>query len=167
MDSECMKYGATIYFQCRKQAALYNPDVCSRESASEQLNISVSTLANYELGQTTPPVDIITKMAELYNAPEILNHYCKTICPIGNSMSIATDVKSLELATLRVLKRLNENDIKDIRKELTDIADDGQITDDEEEKLDGILKKLDDISTVISELKLIGQKRLYSKNKPA
>lgn len=163
MDSDCIKYGTNIYFQCRKQASTYNSVVCSRESASEQLGISVSTLANYELGITTPPVDIVVKMADLYNAPEILNHYCKTCCPIGRSMSIATDVKSLELATIRVIKRLDEKDIKNIRQELTDIADDGQITEDEEDRLDSILQKLDDLATVISELKLIGQKRLYNR----
>ena len=163
MDSECTKYSSNIYFQCRKQASRYNNAVCSRESASEQLGISVSTLANYELGITTPPVDIVVKMAELYNAPEILNHYCKTYCPIGCSMSIGTDVKSLELATIRVIKRLDEKDIRNIRQELTDIADDGQISDDEEDRLDSILQKLDELATVISELKLIGQKRLYSR----
>ena len=163
MESDCIKNGANIYFQCRKQAAIYNSAVHSRESASEQLGISVSTLSNYELGITTPPVDIVVKMAELYNAPEILNHYCKTNCPIGRSMSIGTDVKSLELATLRVIKRLNEKDIRNIRQELTDIADDGQITEDEEDRLDSILHKLDELATVISELKLIGQKRLYNK----
>ena len=163
MDLDCIKNGTSIYFQCRKQAATYNSTVYSRESASEQLDISVSTLANYELGITTPPVDIVVKMAELYNAPEILNHYCKAYCPIGRSMSIGTDVKSLELATIRVIKRLDENDIKSIRQELTDIADDGQITDDEEDRLDGILHKLDELATVISELKLIGQKRLYGR----
>lgn len=163
MDSDCIKNGTNIYFACRKQAAAFNPAVHSRESASEQLGISVSTLANYELGITTPPVDIVVKMADLYNAPEILNHYCKTYCPIGRSMAIATDVKSLESATLRVLKRLDENDIRHIRKELTDIADDGQITEDEDDRLDGILQKLDDLATVISELKLIGQKHLYNR----
>lgn len=163
MDSDCIKNGTNIYFQCRKQASVYNPVVYSRESASEQLDISVSTLSNYELGITTPPVDIVVKMATLYNAPEILNHYCKSHCPIGKTMAIATDVKSLELATLRVLKRLDENDIKDIRRELADIADDGQITEDEEERLDAILQKLDDLATVISELRLIGKKRLHSR----
>lgn len=163
MDSECIKYSSNICFQCRKQASKYNSAVCSRESASEQLGVSVSTLANYELGITTPPVDIVVRMAELYNAPEILNHYCKTYCPIGCSMSIGTDVKTLELATIRVIKRLDEKDIRSIRQELTDIADDGQITDDEEDRLDSILHKLDELATVISELKLIGQKRLYSR----
>ena len=163
MDSDCIKSGTNIYFQCRKQAAIYNSNVYSRESASEQLGISVSTLSNYELGITTPPVDIVVKMSDLYNAPEILNYYCKSYCPIGRSLSISTDVKSLELAALRVLKRLDDNDIKNIKKELTDIADDGQITEDEEDRLEGILHKLDELATVISELKLIGQKRLYNR----
>ena len=154
MDSDCIKIGTNIYFQCRKQASAYNPVVYSRESASEQLDISVSTLANYELGITTPPVDIVGKMATLYNAPEMINHYCKSHCPIGKTMAIATDVKSLETTILKLLRKLDDNDIKNIKSELIDIA----VTDEKADRLDSIIQKLDELATVINELKLIGQK---------
>ena len=41
-----------MYFQARKKAATYNERLWSREGAAELLGISVSTLADYELGNT-------------------------------------------------------------------------------------------------------------------
>ena len=47
-----------MYFQARKKAATYNERLWSREGAAELLGISVSTLADYELGNTkVVPVD--------------------------------------------------------------------------------------------------------------
>lgn len=49
---------ANMYFQARKKAATYNERLWSREGAAELLGISVSTLADYELGNTkVVPVD--------------------------------------------------------------------------------------------------------------
>ena len=59
-----------MYFQARKKAATYNERLWSREGAAELLGISVSTLADYELGNTkVVPVDKVVLMADLYNAP--------------------------------------------------------------------------------------------------
>lgn len=71
-----------IYFRCRKNAAQHNDKLNSREGAAELLGISVSTLANYELGITkVVPVDAVVMMADLYQAPELKAHYCKHTCP--------------------------------------------------------------------------------------
>lgn len=43
-----------MYFQARKKAATYNERLWSREGAAELLGISVSTLADYELGKHVP-----------------------------------------------------------------------------------------------------------------
>ena len=57
-----------MYFQARKKAATYNERLWSREGAAELLGISVSTLADYELGNTkVVPVDKVVLMADLYN----------------------------------------------------------------------------------------------------
>lgn len=48
------------------------------------LGLSVSTLADYELGNTkVVPVDKVVLMADLYNCPELKTGYCKHECPIG------------------------------------------------------------------------------------
>lgn len=52
-----------MYFQARKKAATYNERLWSREGAAELLGISVSTLADYELGNTkVVPVDKVVLM---------------------------------------------------------------------------------------------------------
>lgn len=81
MEKECMNCGGSIYFQCRKEAAKYNDRLSSREGASEMLNVSVSSLSNYELGLTPVPTDVVVRMADLYGAPELEACYCKNDCP--------------------------------------------------------------------------------------
>ena len=50
MERGYMKTDENIYLDCRKKAAQYNEKLNSREMAAELLGVSVSTLANYELG---------------------------------------------------------------------------------------------------------------------
>lgn len=52
MGSDYTKSNENVYFVCRKEAAKYNDKLNSRESASELLGVSVSSLADYELGNT-------------------------------------------------------------------------------------------------------------------
>ena len=60
-----------MYFQARKKAATYNERLWSREGAAELLGISVSTLADYELGNTkVVPVDKVVLMVYGDAAPE-------------------------------------------------------------------------------------------------
>ena len=84
MGNDYTNQNDNMYFVCRKQAAKYNDKLNSRESAAELLGVSTSSLADYELGNTkVVPVDKVVLMADLYNAPELLNKYCQTECPIG------------------------------------------------------------------------------------
>lgn len=86
-----------MYFQARKKAATYNERLWSREGAAELLGISVSTLADYELGNTkVVPVDKVVLMADLYNAPELITGYCMRECPVHGFLPLATEEKSLE-----------------------------------------------------------------------
>lgn len=97
MGKGSMKENENVYFRARKEAAKYNDKLFSREGASELLGISVSTLADYELGNTKfVPVDKVVLMADLYNAPELKYGYRKYECPIGKMMPLATKVNGIE-----------------------------------------------------------------------
>ena len=50
------------------RAARVNAELSQKE-ASDALNISRQTLANYENGKTIPDINMGKKMAELYNMP--------------------------------------------------------------------------------------------------
>jgi transcriptional regulator with XRE-family HTH domain len=153
------KAAANIYCQCRKNAAKYNDSLNSREGASEQLNISVSTLSDYELGITkSVPVEAVVRMADLYNAPELRNYYCTHDCPIGR-----TDVAPVHLDELDRLVIELQGFLKAAgpdRENLLDIAADGQIDETERPKLEQILIDLDAISKGAKSLKLWVEKNL-------
>lgn len=161
MGNDCIKTNENVYFRARKQAASYNERLFSRGGAAELLGISVSTLADYELGNTkVVPVDKVVLMADLYNCPELKTGYCKYECPIGKSMPLATKVSGLEGIALRIIKEFDADSIKQMQKQLVDIAEDGTISTEEKPSLEAILKKLDEMALVISEMKLAGEKAL-------
>lgn len=58
MGRDATKAAGNPWYQARKKAAEYDDRLCSRESAAEQLGMSVSSLADAELGNTKfMPVD--------------------------------------------------------------------------------------------------------------
>jgi hypothetical protein len=68
MGKASMNENNNVYFKARKKAAIYNERLYSREGAAELLGVSVSTLADYELGNTkVVPVDKVVLMAEMCN----------------------------------------------------------------------------------------------------
>ena len=76
MGQNPTKAASNIFCQKRKEAAKFNDRLNSREGASELIGVSPSALADYELGITkVVPVDVVIKMAEVYNAPELLSYY--------------------------------------------------------------------------------------------
>ena len=78
MGTNPTKAADNVYCRYRKAAAMYNDKLNSREGAAELLGISQSTLADYELGITKIiPADSIMRMADLYNAPQLRNYYCR------------------------------------------------------------------------------------------
>ncbi len=148
-----------IYCRCRKEAAKYNDKLNSREGAAELLGISVSSLADYELGNTKiVPVDKAVLMADLYNAPEIKNFYCTNECPIGKDTVPRLEVEELDRLTVKVLSSFKY--LKGIRNELIDIVEDGIITNSEKPKLEEILNALDKIAICSQELRLWAEKNL-------
>lgn len=161
MGNDCTKEIQNVYFRARKNAALYNEKLFSREGAAELLGISTSTLADYELGFTKfVPVDKVVLMADLYNCPELKTGYCKNECPIGKHIPLATSVSGIEGIALRILKGMDSEEVKNIQKSLIDIASDGVITEEEKPVLKEIIQKLEEMALAISELKLVGEKVL-------
>lgn len=158
-----MNENTNVYFQARKKAAIYNERLYSREGASELLGISVSTLADYELGNTkVVPVDKAVLMADLYCAPELITGYCMRECPVHGFLPLATEEKSIQGIALRLLKGFNEDELKAMKVDLIEITEDGIISQEEIPKLKEILNKLDGMAEVISEMKIAGEK--YLKN---
>ena len=153
-----------VYFQARKKAAIYNERLWSREGAAEMLGISVSTLADYELGNTkVVPVDKVVLMADLYKRPELITGYCMRECPVHGFLPLATEEKSLEGTTLRLLQNFNDTSLRNMRDNLIEITADGEITEDEVPTLKQIIEQLENMAEVISEMKITGEKYMRGK----
>lgn len=140
MGRDATKAAGNPWYQARKKAAEYDDRLCSRESAAEQLGMSVSSLADAELGNTKfMPVDKAVLMADRYNAPWLLNHYCLNECPIGCRHSLSDEVVGIDRVTVKLLKSLKTEKLGDVKDTLLDIAADGKITEDEKPALQEVL----------------------------
>ena len=159
MERGCMNEVENVYKACRKRAAQYNEALNSREKAAEMLGIAPSTLANHELGVTkNVPVDTVVMMADLYRAPELRNLYCKNECPIGRMLPLSTEIKGLQSITVRILNSLDDDAIRSMKKRLLRIAEDGEITRDDQGDFDDIMEMMEKIATEISELRMLAEK---------
>ena len=101
-------------------------------------------------------------MADKYNSPNLLNHYCLNECPIGCRHSISEEIVDIDRVTVKLLKRLKIDDLEGVKEKLLDIAEDGVIDSKELPDLTGVVDFLDDLAKTISELKTISQKVMNS-----
>ncbi len=161
MGKGSVKSSENMYFHCRKDAAEHTPKLYSREGAAELLGVSVSTLADYELGNTkVVPVDKVVLMADLYRHPELKTWYCKHECPVGCDYPIATQVTGLEGAALRLVNAIQEDKVKALANQIMEIASDGVIGADEQDKMSAIINNLDKMIIAITEIKIIARKEM-------
>ena len=161
MDTAGKNGAETMYFRCRKEAALHNDRLNSRAGVAEALGISESSLAKHELGITkVVPVDLVALMADLYGCPELKANYCKNECPLGRDLTLATEVSPIERVTLNILSGLSTGKIEQIKQQLIDIAADGVIDSSEAPQMRGIVDYLGRLSKSVAELQLLCEKQL-------
>lgn len=145
------KAAQNIWCIARLEAAKCNEKLSSREGAAEELGIDRTRLARIELGSVRPYPEEALLMADLYNAPELRNLFCKKECPLGCDLP---DWKLEDLDRITVKAIVSFRKITETKESLLDIVEDGIITDDEKPKLDVILKNLDELATVSQNLKI-------------
>ena len=159
MGRGAVKAQGNVWYQARIEAAKYNEKLGSREGAAEEVGMSEDAIKNTELGlEKCMPVDKAVLLADLYNAPELLNYYCLNECPIGKNHPISDKVVNIERITVKLLRSLNTEKLEDLKERMIQIAGDGEITKDEIEDLDGVISYLDDLSTTVSELRILARR---------
>lgn len=158
MGREATKAVGNIWYEARRQAAMYDERLLSREGAAERLGMSVSAVADAELGLgKCMPVDKAVLMADLYKKPELLNWYCLNECPIGCHRSISAEVLSIDRVTVKLLSGARLSQLEQIKEKLLSIAEDGSVDKDEIMDLEQITDYLSGLAKTISELKIITQ----------
>lgn len=161
MGRDAKKAAGNPWYEARINAAKYDDRLSSREGAAERLGMSASSVADAELGLTKfMPVDKAVLMADAYNAPHLLNHYCLNECPIGCRRPLSDEDLDIDRVTVRVLKNLKVSQLNDIKDKLLDIAEDGVITEDEKPDFKAVMEYLNELARALSELQTVSQKVL-------
>lgn len=156
MGREATKAIGNPWYEARVEAAKWDRRLLSREGAAELLGMSVSSVADAELNLTKcMPPDKAVQMADLYNAPHLLNYYCLHECPVGKDRPVSEEIVPIERVTVKLLKGMKLDRLDDIKDRLMDIAADGLVTEDEIDDLSEITGYLEEVAKSISELKII------------
>lgn len=141
------------------RAARWNDRLSSREGVEEELGISVDALRRIETGvNKVIPVDNAVLLADLYNEPALLNHYCLNECPIGKDMAISSETCGIDRVTVKLLRKTKLSDLINVREKLLGIAEDGYVDDDEIEDLQDVVDYFKQIQETVSELETICKK---------
>lgn len=147
-----------VFCAARLEASTYNEKLKSRDGAAELLGYaSASTISDWELGISIPTPEAVLKMSDLYNAPELVNSYCRNMCPLGYDVP---EVKLADIDRIAVKALSSFRKIADTKENLLDIVEDGQITDEEKPRLNEILENLDELTSVAMNLKCWCEKNL-------
>ena len=111
MGRDATKAQGNVWFEARMNAAKWDDRLCSREGAAERLGMSVSAVADTELGLTKcMPVEKAVLMADLYRSPELLNYYCLNECPIGKNKPISCASHDIDRVNGLISKYDEENE---------------------------------------------------------
>lgn len=162
MAKQPTKAANNVYCIARKKAAEFNSKFSSSEGASEFLGISKDSLTDYDLDLCkVVPVDKVVIMAEAYNAPELLNHYCCNECPIGKRITPIIESENTDNLYRFAISVANTlDDSVNIQKTLLKIVEDGVIDVSEREELEVIVKFFSKLEKRAAEMRLIAEKYL-------
>ncbi len=158
MPKFATKAASNVFYKSRMAAASFNDKLASRDGAADLTGIDRNRISHIELGTITPYPEEVLIFADTYNAPELLNYYCSTLCPIGRETVDSLPVVNLEQAGLKLLS--STRNIAQLREEIIDIIDDGVIDESEAPRLKEILRQLKRADTDIKTLELVCKKAL-------
>lgn len=146
------------FYKARIAASSCNDRLSSREGAAEETGIDRTRLARIELGNIIPYPEEVILMAETYDAPQLANHYCSQICPLGKMTVPPAEMRNLDRLTICIVTALGETNR--VREMMLEVAKDGRITPDEYDQVKQIAEVLERIEIVAQETKLFITKNL-------
>lgn len=166
MGCDTRKTSGNVWRDARLKAAMYNEELSSQEKVASRLGFGTDAIRRIETDTNkVMPVDSAVLLADLYNAPELLNHYCLHECPIGARRSLSEDTIEIDRAAVKISKALRKETIQRIKSQLQDIAVDGTVSESEFQVFDEIMDELRELSKIISELEIIRYRMAREKEK--
>lgn len=127
MPKMATKAAGNIFYQARKEASSWNDRLSSREGAAEETGVDRTRLAYIELNTVNPHPEEVLILSDTYNAPELCNHFCSKMCPLGVKTINEVEIGELEKTVLQLLSAFQS--LPQVKSELIDIAADGVIYD--------------------------------------
>ena len=147
MGKKSIKEDKNRYFQSRENAGL------TRAEASERMDyMTESKITNIELEKPRVYPDDVVAMATAYNDALLCNYYCKHECAIGREH--VPEVKEAPLANISLEILASINNLAKQQERLIEITSDGNISEDEYKDFITIKKRLEELATAVSALKL-------------
>lgn len=158
MPKTATKAADNVFYKARMEAAKFNDRLASREGASEELGLDRTRLARIELGSLTPYPEEVLIMGDAYHAPQLLNTYCSTCCPIGKDTIPHCELLQIDRLTIKILSAMQSTEF--VHDEIIAIAKDGRITEDEVPQLKQIMNSLRALERASMELRLFIKKNI-------
>ncbi len=137
-----------IYYRARMQAAQRDPLHASRERTASAIYVSCEALADYETGRTVPPCDVVQKMVEAYNDPDLKGAHIRACCPLLPDYG---STESSELARAALGWAVAFESAQQIALRFATVARDGRITTDELPAAEAIRSKAVELRRVMEE----------------
>ena len=157
MANIAAKTTTNVFYKARCAAAAHNEQLSSREGAADIMSIDRGRLYRIESGIANPYPEEIHLMADLYNAPELENYYCREMCPLGTNIPKA-EISNLDRISIMALASFRK--LESTKEMLLDITEDGVIDEWEIPALKKILENLDELERVAQSLKIWVKKNL-------
>lgn len=151
------KTSSNIFYKARYEAAKHNEQLSSREGAADIMSIDRGRLYRIESSIINPYPEEIRLMADLYNAPELENYYCREMCPLGTDIPKA-EISNLDRISIMALASFRK--LESTKEMLLDITEDGVIDEWEIPAMEKILENLDELERVAQSLKIWVKKNL-------
>ena len=144
MPKMATKAADNVFYKARIAAASWNDRLGSREGASEVTGID------------RHPEEVLM-LSDTYNAPELQNHFCSHLCPLGIGTISPIELEELERVTLQLISAMKS--LPEVKDGIIDIAADGVIDAKEKPRMEQYLEVLDEITNKAQTLKLIYRKQ--------
>lgn len=164
MSRLATKAAESEFYRARMEASAANDSYKSREGAAEVIGMDRTRLARIELGTVFPYPEEVVMMADAYNAPELMNHYCSSVCPIGRRIVPHAELNQLDRMTIRIMNALDW--VQGMGQAMRELADDGDIAPEEVPRLKEIYRSLHKVATVTAEMQIWMEKYAKGEKKP-
>ncbi len=151
MSNITAKTSANVFYQARCKASAHNEQLSSREGAADIMSIDRGRLYRIESGLTYPYPEEVHLMADLYNAPELRNFYCRSCCPLGEDVP-EINAAGIDRITIKALASFRK--IGETKELLLSITEDGIISENEKPEMDKVLKNLEELETISQNLRV-------------